>query len=133
MKRKLVSEMADGSPTVKMATGPLEGPDLWLWILKGAEKSSFLNGDNRRVLCRLRDGRELLEEYSITTGCITRRAWKNHNPLRGPPEWQVELGETPTPPPRTDDSGLRESNDQVLILLISYKINTSTFFLYIYH
>ncbi|XP_077295269.1 protein DPCD [Arctopsyche grandis] len=114
MKRKLIFEMADEGPAVKMATRPLEGPDHWLRILKAAEKSSFVNGNNRRVLCRLGDGREMLEEYSMATGCVTRRAWKSHTPLRGPPEWQVELGEPPSPPPLTDD-GLRESNDQPIL------------------
>lgn len=67
----------------------------WINLLQNAEKTSIISGDSRKIHYSLADGREMSEEYSMTTGVILKRAWKAKSLLsKGPStEWTVELGD----------------------------------------
>lgn len=67
----------------------------WLQLLQSAEKTSLISGDARKIHYSLPDGREMAEEYSMTTGVILRRAWRAKSLLtKGPSaDWTIELGD----------------------------------------
>ncbi|KFB43970.1 AGAP012517-PA-like protein [Anopheles sinensis] len=50
----------------------------WIALIKSAEKTSAVQGNTRKVHYRFLDGREMVEEYSMDTGVILRRAWKTN-------------------------------------------------------
>lgn len=78
----------------------------WLNYLESATKSSVIERDVRKVLYRFPDQNEMLEEYSMATGIISKRAWKrkssvmtfasnNEDSLLGDGQyrWEYELGD----------------------------------------
>ncbi|XP_058120362.1 protein DPCD [Anopheles ziemanni] len=65
----------------------------WIVLIKSAEKTSAVQGNIRKVHYRFLDGREMVEEYSMDTGVILRRAWKTKSELMRKDEWQIELGD----------------------------------------
>ncbi|KAL9704230.1 hypothetical protein quinque_007748 [Culex quinquefasciatus] len=65
----------------------------WLSRIRGADKSSAIQGTVRKVHYNFPDGAEMLEEYSIETGVVLRRAWKNRSDLLRKDDWMVELGD----------------------------------------
>lgn len=100
----------------------------WLNCIRNAEKSSFITGKIRKVHYKLNDGSEMLEEYSMDTGILMRRAWKkktdvlcmkpaddNINNIMY--EWNIELGEL-VPMPSAGDFMVKESNTAVSITRI---------------
>ncbi|KAH8303847.1 hypothetical protein KR018_012103 [Drosophila ironensis] len=67
----------------------------WLMYLQSAEKHSMISGTLRKVLYKFPDGKQMAEEYNLTTGIVVRRAWRKCKQLMGEPEWDTELGEEP--------------------------------------
>ncbi|XP_055536010.1 protein DPCD [Wyeomyia smithii] len=65
----------------------------WLAKVRGADKSSAIQGKIRKVHYNFPDGSEMMEEYSIETGIILRRAWKLRSDVFRKDDWQVELGD----------------------------------------
>ncbi|KAG4070502.1 hypothetical protein HA402_005734 [Bradysia odoriphaga] len=65
----------------------------WLNQIKNAEKSSAISGKCRKVHYKFIDGQEMVEEYSMDTGVLQRRAWKREKALGGQPDWEIELGD----------------------------------------
>lgn len=95
----------------------------WLNYLRNAEKTSFITGKIRKVHYKFSDGAEMLEEYSMETGVLMRRAWKkkqdvlcmqraNDNLNKTLFNWDIELGEL-APVTQTDDFMVKESNTAV--------------------
>uniref|UniRef100_A0A2M4AY37 Protein DPCD n=1 Tax=Anopheles triannulatus TaxID=58253 RepID=A0A2M4AY37_9DIPT len=68
--------------------------DKWLQSIKKAEKRSSVVGNVRTVYYRFSDGREMVEEYSIETGVVLKRAWKVKPTLIRKEEWEIELGDS---------------------------------------
>lgn len=68
----------------------------WLQQLETAEKTSLITRDVRKIHYKFTDGREMAEEYNLTTGVVARRAWRNaQNLTKGPSaDWTLELGDT---------------------------------------
>ncbi|XP_055591978.1 protein DPCD [Uranotaenia lowii] len=65
----------------------------WLTKLRGADKSSAIQGTIRKIHYNFPDGTEMVEEYSTETGVILRRAWKKKSDLIRKDEWEIELGD----------------------------------------
>ncbi|EAT37224.1 AAEL010760-PA [Aedes aegypti] len=65
----------------------------WLTKIRGADKSSAIQGTVRKVHYSFPDGTEMAEEYSTETGCVLRRAWKLRSDLLRKDDWEIELGE----------------------------------------
>lgn len=65
----------------------------WLTKVRSADKSSAIQSKIRKVHYNFPDGSEMIEEYSIETGVILRRAWKLRSDLIRKDDWQVELGD----------------------------------------
>lgn len=97
----------------------------WLNYIRNAEKSSFITGKIRKVHYKMTDGAEMLEEYSMDTGILMRRAWKkkkdvlcfqptDHDLGSTMFNWEIELGE-PIPITKSNDFMVKESNTAVTI------------------
>lgn len=53
----------------------------------------FLITGKKKVHFKFRDGREMVEEYSVDTNCVVRRAWKVTKQFGFPMKWEVEIGD----------------------------------------
>lgn len=88
----------------------------WLELLNSAEKASIISGRCRKIHYKFpRGGHQMIEEYSLDTGVLLRRAWKRQKELRGDPAWEIELGDSIPDVARGDDGGfiMKESNSEV--------------------
>uniref|UniRef100_A0A0K8TQ81 Protein DPCD n=1 Tax=Tabanus bromius TaxID=304241 RepID=A0A0K8TQ81_TABBR len=65
----------------------------WLDLIKSAEKYSTIMKGVRKIHYTFPDKREMVEEYSMDTGVVVRRAWKKPKDLLGESKWELELGE----------------------------------------
>lgn len=97
----------------------------WMNYIKDAEKSSIISGTTRKIHYKFKDDAEMMEEYSMETGILLRRAWKkkrnmlstqmNTNCFDGSIfHWNIELGDIY---PATYDSNclVKESNTTVIL------------------
>jgi len=93
----------------------------WLNYLKSAEKSSVIQHDVRKLLYKFPDKHDMIEEYSMSTGMILKRAWKKKRDLLtfspkdslvsdGRFEWEYELGDFTKPINSNDDFLVQESS-----------------------
>ncbi|XP_055373138.1 protein DPCD [Condylostylus longicornis] len=89
----------------------------WINLIKEAEKTSLINGNVRKIHYKFKNGKEMVEEYSLETGVIQRRAWKICKELMGDPVWDIELGEVMNVPLTQDQQNLvvRESNTEPIL------------------
>lgn len=69
--------------------------EIWLRRLQLAEKKSLIQRNVRKIAYKFQDGEEMCEEYSMDTGIILRRMWKQKKELIGEATWKTELGDTP--------------------------------------
>lgn len=65
----------------------------------------------RKIHYKFDDGREMVEEYNLETGVLTKRAWKKNNILKSS-KWDVEVGDPLSECPE-ENIGLTESKDAV--------------------
>lgn len=66
----------------------------WINKIKSAKKTSVIVGTVRKIHYTFPDHNEMVEEYSMETGVVLRRAWKFNNELTlGPGNWITELGD----------------------------------------
>ncbi|KAB0790403.1 hypothetical protein PPYR_15235 [Photinus pyralis] len=86
----------------------------WLTILKNAKKTCIQQGNLRKVHFLLPDGREMVEEYNMETGVVTRRAWKVKTNVGGEGEWHIEVGD-PEPTFKTEDILIKENSSQPFV------------------
>lgn len=98
----------------------------WLELLNSAEKASIMAGKCRKIHYKFpvsRGGQEMIEEYSLETGVLLRRAWKRKNELRGEPAWEIELGDSIPDVARGDDGTfmMKESNTEVHEMIARYE------------
>lgn len=85
----------------------------WLDKIRNAEKTSNINGRSRRISYKFVDGQEMVEEYSMDTGVVQRRAWKREKTLGGEPDWEIEMGDTIRSLNSQDKFVVRESVTEV--------------------
>lgn len=96
----------------------------WLNYLKSAEKSSIIQHGVRKLWYKFPDSHEMMEEYSIQTGMILKRAWKKKRDLLtcspndsllsdGRFEWDYELGDFTKPLNNDTDFFVAESSTTV--------------------
>ncbi|GAB0095625.1 Protein DPCD [Sergentomyia squamirostris] len=87
----------------------------WLNLIRAAEKSSIISNNVRKIHYTFPDGREMVEEYSLETGIVQRRAWRKKQDLRGEPDWEIELGEVSKELRIGGEFLLRESNTEPIL------------------
>lgn len=107
----------------------------WMNYIENANKTSIITGNIRKVHYRFEDGTEMIEEYSMDTGIIVRRAWKKKqkidvhgafnssiDPLL---DLDIEIGNANVHlPEKVDDSDflVKESNSTVICNDIYFKL-----------
>lgn len=84
----------------------------WIEYIKNAEKTSFISGKLRRIHYNMKDGAEMIEEYSMDTGILVKRAWKKKRDVLCTESaddmnsthfnWDIELGEKIQPMKNTE-------------------------------
>lgn len=94
----------------------------WIEYIRNAEKTSFISGRLRRIHYKMTDGAEMVEEYSMDTGILLKRAWKKRRDIlcTSAPEdvnsanfnWDIELGERIQPLKNTEFL-VKESSSEV--------------------
>ncbi|XP_032458057.1 protein DPCD [Nasonia vitripennis] len=70
----------------------------WLKLLQDAKKTAIIQDGKRKVHFLMTDGREMVEEYSVDTNVLVKRAWKEKGKLGQEIGWVVEVGD-PEPNP----------------------------------
>lgn len=65
----------------------------------------------------------MVEEYSLDTGVLLRRAWKRNKELRGEAVWDIEVGDSIPDVAVADDGAflMRESNTEVCMQFFTGK------------
>lgn len=110
----------------------------WLDYLKSAEKSSIIQSEVRKIRYKFPDGAEMMEEYSMSTGIVLKRAWKKKRDMLtfsptdsaigdGHFRWEYELGDF-TRPLKNSEFLFKESPtevwyDKYFITLVQSKLH----------
>ncbi|KAK7573762.1 hypothetical protein V9T40_010953 [Parthenolecanium corni] len=81
----------------------------WFSLLESADKIALAGTGTRKIHYKFADGREMVEEYNLETGVLTKRAWKKSNILKSS-KWDVEVGDALSECPE-ENIGLTESKD----------------------
>lgn len=93
----------------------------WIQTLKNAKKTCIQQGNLRKVHYELPDEKEMVEEYNMDAGIITRRAWKLKQKVGGEGQWFIEIGD---PEPENQSSGdgllLKPSSAEVFNILFCW-------------
>lgn len=94
----------------------------WIDYIRNAEKASFISGKLRRIHYKMTDGAEMVEEYSMDTGILVKRAWKKkrdilctdatENMNSADFNWDIELGEK-IQPLKNSEFLVKESTSEV--------------------
>ncbi|XP_068255316.1 protein DPCD isoform X1 [Nyctibius grandis] len=69
----------------------------WLERLRAAGKTALVQDGKRKIHYLFEDGKEMAEEYDMTSGQLLSRKWREKNTLGGSGKWQVEVGEPTSP------------------------------------
>ncbi|KAG8244065.1 hypothetical protein J6590_094011 [Homalodisca vitripennis] len=84
--------------------------NIWLSRIKNAEKTSIIQEGKRKFHYKFPDTEEMVEEYSLDTGVLLRRAWKRKSKIRGAGDWEVEIGDPEPQFGALDDIGIKENS-----------------------
>ncbi|OXU30124.1 hypothetical protein TSAR_012736 [Trichomalopsis sarcophagae] len=88
----------------------------WLKLLQDAKKTAIIQDGKRKVHFLMTDGREMVEEYSVDTNVLVKRAWKEKGKLGQEIGWVVEVGDPePNPADNLESVGIRESSSNPII------------------
>ncbi|KAF5295289.1 hypothetical protein FQA39_LY13154 [Lamprigera yunnana] len=87
----------------------------WFNTLKNAKKTCIQQGNLRKVHYALPNQREMVEEYNMDTGVLTRRAWKMERSIGGEKDWIVEIGDHDPVIPKSDEMLIKENATQPFI------------------
>ncbi|XP_075697151.1 protein DPCD isoform X5 [Rhinoderma darwinii] len=69
----------------------------WLESLRAAKKTCILQDGRRKVHYLFSDSKEMAEEYDHKTHELLVRKWKEKSALGACGQWQIEVGEAPSP------------------------------------
>lgn len=75
----------------------------------------FLFSGARKIHYKFENGEQMIEEYNLNTGVLTKRAWKSNKSIRKDDDWEVEIGDswTDTNQKQVQVLGIKESQDNV--------------------
>ncbi|GLH01995.1 Protein DPCD [Gryllus bimaculatus] len=82
----------------------------WLEKIKKSEKIGLIQDGKRKVHYRFREGEEMVEEYSMDTDVLVRRAWRKRGTLGADGIWEVEIGDPEPNSSNFESLGIKESN-----------------------
>lgn len=93
----------------------------WINYIQNAEKTSCISGSIRKIHYKMKDGAEMIEEYSMNTGILIKRAWKKRRDILCMEtddmnsvyfDWDIELGDI-LQPIKTDEFLVKASISEV--------------------
>ncbi|XP_050315058.1 protein DPCD [Anthonomus grandis grandis] len=95
----------------------------WFSKLQNAKKTCLVEKNLKKVHYDFGDGKELVEEYDLTTNCIVRRAWKCSKGLKDEGSWEIEVGD-PEPVYNAEEKCMiRENVNQPFVTRRITKLN----------
>ncbi|XP_055757587.1 protein DPCD-like [Salvelinus fontinalis] len=65
----------------------------WSDLLKASTKTALIHDGKRKVHYLFTDGKEMAEEYDLTTDELLVRKWRSKSTLKGQGPWEIEVGE----------------------------------------
>lgn len=89
----------------------------WLDLIRNSEKTALLGNNVKKIHYKLPDGREMVEEYNLDTGVLSKRAWKTNNTIYKKVEWEVEVGDpfSEKVDENIDQIGIKESENSPFV------------------
>ncbi|KAL1005888.1 hypothetical protein UPYG_G00065180 [Umbra pygmaea] len=65
----------------------------WSDLLKSSKKTAIIDDGKRKIHYLFTDGKEMAEEYDLTTDDLIVRKWRSKSTLKGQGPWEIEVGE----------------------------------------
>uniref|UniRef100_A0A3P8ZHR0 Protein DPCD n=1 Tax=Esox lucius TaxID=8010 RepID=A0A3P8ZHR0_ESOLU len=65
----------------------------WSDLLKSSKKTALIHDGKRKIHYLFTDGKEMAEEYDLTTDELTVRKWRSKSTFKGHGPWEIEVGE----------------------------------------
>ncbi|XP_029510751.1 protein DPCD-like [Oncorhynchus nerka] len=65
----------------------------WSDLLKASTKTALIHDGKRKIHYLFTDGKEMAEEYDLTTDELIVRKWRSKSTLKGQGPWEIEVGE----------------------------------------
>ncbi|XP_065211165.1 protein DPCD [Planococcus citri] len=90
----------------------------WLDLIRNSEKTALLGSNLKKIHYKLPDGREMVEEYNLETGVLSKRAWKTNSTIYKTVKWQVEVGDplSEKVDENIDQIGIKESQNSPFVV-----------------
>ncbi|XP_066257688.1 protein DPCD [Euwallacea similis] len=88
----------------------------WFTQLQKAKKTCLVDKNLKKIHFDFEDGRELVEEYDLSTTLLTRRAWRfNKGFNKNEDVWEVEVGDPELNYKPDDKYMIRENSNQPFV------------------
>lgn len=68
----------------------------------------------KKVHYEFNKNEEMVEEYNLDTGVLTRRAWKRKTNIGGEGDWEIEIGEPEPSQFQKETCLIKENSNQVI-------------------
>ncbi|XP_066149256.1 protein DPCD [Euwallacea fornicatus] len=88
----------------------------WFTQLQKAKKTCLVDKNLKKIHFDFGDGRELVEEYDLSTALLTRRAWRfNKGFNKNEETWEIEVGDPEPNYKPNDKCMIRENSNQPFV------------------
>uniref|UniRef100_UPI00358DFCE2 protein DPCD isoform X2 n=1 Tax=Myxine glutinosa TaxID=7769 RepID=UPI00358DFCE2 len=81
----------------------------WIAALREAKKSAITQDGRRKIHFTFADGKEMVEEYHLTSEDLLLRKWRERTTLGAPGHWEVEMGNAALTEEDHPDGHLKEN------------------------
>ncbi|CAL8332357.1 unnamed protein product [Merluccius merluccius] len=88
----------------------------WEALLKSSKKTALIHDGKRKIHYLFADGKEMAEEYDLTSDDLIVRKWRSKNPLGAPGQWQIEIGEPVAALASVDSEMIKENFSNPIFL-----------------
>ncbi|XP_029002309.1 protein DPCD [Betta splendens] len=82
----------------------------WIDILRLSKKTALIHDEKRKIHYLFPDGKEMAEEYDLSTDELIVRKWRNKSTLGAQTQWRIEVGEPLISPVTSLDSDVIKEN-----------------------
>lgn len=87
----------------------------WLTKLKNSKKSCLLQNNLKKIHYEIDKDVEMVEEYNMDTGVLTRRAWRRQTNMGGEGDWDIEIGDPEPTRLQKEICVIKEDSNQVCL------------------